>query len=100
MGAKGRPRIVRVGANEVEVSANNNAVMLLRNRDVPGMLGKIATIIGKHGCNIANMTLSRADGESTALSVFELDAILSPEALAEVGSVDMVEKVCIVDFQQ
>ncbi|PWM28342.1 MAG: phosphoglycerate dehydrogenase [Verrucomicrobia bacterium] len=100
MGAKGRPRIVRVGANEVEVSANNRAVMLLRNRDVPGMLGKIATIIGKHGCNIANMTLSRAEGESTALSVFELDAILSPEALAEVGSVDMVERVCIVDFQQ
>lgn len=98
MGKKGRPRIVRVGSNEVEVSASNKAVLMLRNKDVPGMLGKIATIIGKHNCNIANMTLSRAEGESSALSVYELDAILASDTLKEVGDVDGVEKVCIVDF--
>lgn len=99
MGKKAHARIVRVGGNEVEVSASNKAVLMLRNRDVPGMLGKIATLIGRHGCNIANMTLSRVEGEPTALSVFELDATLSPEAIAEIGAVDMVEEVCIVDFQ-
>ena len=57
-----------------------------------------ADAIGKYGCNIANMTLSRDEKGGMALSVYELDALPAPEAVAELKALDKVEAVRVVDF--
>lgn len=59
MGKSARPKIVRIDSHEVEINPHNKCAILLRNQDTPGMVGVIGSIIGKYGCNIANMTLSR-----------------------------------------
>jgi len=48
-------------------------LLLLRNDDVPGMVGRVGTLLGDAGINIANMTLSRAAAGGDAMMAFALD---------------------------
>lgn len=74
------PRIVLIDGHGVEV--NTDATLLvLKNKDVPGIVGFIGVALGEDNCNIANMSLSRDQGEGFAVSVFELDS--APSAAAE-----------------
>ena len=70
---------------------------MLKNNDTPGMVGVIGTLLGKHNCNIANMTLARMDG-GLALSVYELDGVPSAEAVAELKGLKNVDAVKVVDL--
>ncbi len=98
MGKSAKPRIVQIDAHEVEVNPMNNCVLLLQNNDTPGMVGVIGSVIGKHHCNIANMTLSRNESGGTALSVYELDGTPAKAAIDELARVEKVEAVRVVDF--
>jgi D-3-phosphoglycerate dehydrogenase / 2-oxoglutarate reductase len=72
-GAKNDPRIVRVNSRPVEVTPSG-FVLLLENQDVPGIVGKVGTILGTHGVNIASMSLSRNEAGGTALTLLNLDS--------------------------
>jgi len=98
LGKSAMPRIVRVNSHEVEINALNKCVVLLLNKDKPGMVGIMGTVMGKHGCNIANMTLSRLEGKDYALSAYELDNIPPAETIAELEKLEAVEAVRVVDF--
>ncbi|MGE3314197.1 MAG: phosphoglycerate dehydrogenase [Planctomycetaceae bacterium] len=79
-------RLVRLG--NFHLDAYLDGLMLIyRHRDVPGLIGYIGTIFGKHQVNIAHMALGRErdfpGGDSVA--VLNLDSEPSAEALAEVA---------------
>ena len=95
-GKSGKPRIVRISGRQIEFSPNCKCAVVIKNQDTPGMVGSIGTVLGKYGCNIANMSLSREEGAGSALSVFELDSVPQEAAVAELGGI--VETVKIVDF--
>jgi D-3-phosphoglycerate dehydrogenase len=80
-GAKNEPRIVRVNSRPVEVTPNG-VVLLLENHDVPGIVGKVGTILGKHEVNIASMSLSRNEAGGTALTLLNLDSAPGADVLA------------------
>jgi D-3-phosphoglycerate dehydrogenase len=80
-GAKNEPRIVRVNSRPVEVTPNG-VVLLLENHDVPGIVGKVGTILGQHQVNIASMSLSRTEAGGTALTLLNLDSAPGAEVLA------------------
>jgi len=80
-GAKNEPRIVRVNSRPVEVTPNG-VVLLLENHDVPGIVGKVGTILGQHKVNIASMSLSRTEAGGTALTLLNLDSAPGAEVLA------------------
>jgi len=79
-GAKNDPRIVRVNSRPVEVTPNG-VVLLLENHDVPGIVGKVGTILGQHSVNIASMSLSRTEAGGTALTLLNLDSAPGAEVL-------------------
>ncbi|GBF05301.1 L-serine dehydratase, iron-sulfur-dependent subunit beta [Deinococcus aerius] len=56
--------------------------VLLRYRDTLGMIARIATTIAADGVNIATLTCTRENRGGQALLAVELDAPLSPQALA------------------
>ncbi len=96
MGKGLTPRVVKIDGNDVEISAKNS-VLLLVNKDKPGMVATIAAILGNKNYNIANMTVSRI-GADEALSVYELDEHPSCEVVAEIEKLDSVDRVKVVDF--
>lgn len=81
-GSPYNPRIVRVFSTATEI-AIHGIVLLLRNRDRPGMVGHVGTLLGRHQVNIASMNLSRDHAGGQALIALNLDSIPPEEALEE-----------------
>jgi len=71
------PRIVSINSRPVEARPHG-VVLVLENTDRPGMVGRIGTLLGDHGVNIATMSLSRNQAGGTALTVLNLDT--APDA--------------------
>jgi len=59
------PRLLSVDGIDVEAPLERNLIYL-RNRDVPGVIGKIGTILGEAKINIANFSLGRAEQAARA----------------------------------
>src|SRR3984893_2979866 len=77
------PRIVSINSRPVEARPHG-VVLVLENTDRPGMVGRIGTLLGEHGVNIATMSLSRNQAGGTALTVLNLDTRPTDEVLKEI----------------
>jgi len=82
-GAKSLPRIVRLFSQPVEI-VPEGVIFLMNNKDRPGMVGHIGTLMGRHNVNIASMSLSRDALGGQALTVLNLDSVPPPALLAEI----------------
>ena len=72
LGKGNDPRIVEVDGQAIEVRPVDK-LLVVRNLDKPGIVGKLGTTLGDCGVNIANMSLSRAQDGEWALTICELD---------------------------
>jgi len=72
LGTEHRPWLVRVHGLPLEIELGGR-LLLLRNDDAPGMVGRVGTLLGDAGINIANMTLSRSAAGGDAMMAFALD---------------------------
>jgi D-3-phosphoglycerate dehydrogenase len=75
---------------DIETPLEGN-LLVCRNLDVPGVIGKIGTILGQHGVNIANFALGRERaGEKPvkALAVVQVDAPVSHETLDALDTIE------------
>ena len=89
------PRIVSIDGHSVEV--NTDATLLvLKNKDVPGIVGFIGLTLGEDQVNIANMSLSRDKGEGFAVSVFELDSVPSEAATQKITEHSAIDKFRVI----
>jgi D-3-phosphoglycerate dehydrogenase len=83
------PRIVNVNSRPVEARPHG-VVLVLENTDRPGIVGRIGTLLGDHGVNIATMSLSRNQAGGTALTVLNLDTTPDDALLEKIrGSEDI-----------
>ena len=81
-------------------------MIVIRNRDVPGVIGKIGTILGDHSLNIANFALGRSTRshripQGQALAVVQIDVQNPGDAAAAVEAlrkVDAIESVRLVEL--
>ena len=90
-------RLARLGDYHLEAYLDG-LLLLYRHRDVPGLIGYIGTVFGKHQVNIAHMALGREKNEpgGDAIAVLNLDNEPSAEALAEVSAHSDVTSVDVV----
>ena len=87
-GAK-HPRIVRVNDFYLE-AVPEGYILILQNRDVPGVIGMIGTILGNNGINIAGMELGRSEKGGNAISFTHVDEMLSKKALDELRALPQI----------
>jgi D-3-phosphoglycerate dehydrogenase len=80
-------RLVRLGPFHLDAYLDG-LLLIYRHRDVPGLIGFIGTVLGKHRVNIAHMALGREKDEpgGDSVAVLNLDNEPSPQALAEVAT--------------
>jgi D-3-phosphoglycerate dehydrogenase / 2-oxoglutarate reductase len=81
-GSPNNPRIVRLYSTPVEIPISGT-LLLLNNKDRPGIVGYLGTLLGKHKVNIANMSLTRDTAGGLALTVLNLDSVPPPAVLEE-----------------
>jgi len=89
LGADGRAWLVGAYGHSVEVELAPR-MLVVRNADVPGMVGRIGTALGEAGVNIANMNLSRTPGRDDALMVLSIDSDPPEELLDTLAAADGV----------
>jgi D-3-phosphoglycerate dehydrogenase len=88
------PRLVHIDDIDVEAPLERNLIFL-RNNDVPGVIGKVGTILGEHQINIANFSLGRRSGETSsqpreAIAVVHVDSRVPEEVLRKLETVPAV----------
>lgn len=89
-------RVVRFGGFRLEFRPEGK-LLVMENRDVPGVVGRVGTLIAEAGINIADIHLARRDGGPEALAVMRLDQdpgdglMARLMALPEVGSARRVD---------
>ena len=91
------PRIVSINSRPVEARPHG-VVLVLENTDRPGMVGRIGTLLGEHGVNIATMSLSRNQAGGTALTVLNLDTTPSEELLSEIRSSGDIQSAQVIQL--
>jgi len=78
-----QPRLLAFDGIDIETPLEGN-LLVCRNMDVPGVIGRIGTILGEHGVNIANFTLGRertGPKPVKALALVQVDAPVSKQTL-------------------
>jgi D-3-phosphoglycerate dehydrogenase / 2-oxoglutarate reductase len=80
LGRRNQPRIVRLFGQPVEI-VPEGVLLLLNNKDKPGMVGHLGTLLGSQNINIASMSLSRDQAGGLALTVLNLDSVPPPVVL-------------------
>jgi D-3-phosphoglycerate dehydrogenase / 2-oxoglutarate reductase len=95
IGARSEPRIVRVHSRPVEI-VPQGVLFFMTNKDRPGIVGYIGTLMGKHKVNIASMSLSRNEAGGNALTVLNLDSVPPQELLDEIAKDKDISNVKVV----
>ena len=85
IGIENRQWLVQALGFDVEIELSPRMI-LLRYDDVPGVIGRVGTLLGQAGVNIANMTVSRNREGGKALMVLSLDSPATAEVLASLGA--------------
>jgi D-3-phosphoglycerate dehydrogenase / 2-oxoglutarate reductase len=83
--AEGHPRVVRIGDFRLDV-VPRGVLLLLRNRDVPGVIGRVGSLLGDAGINIAEYHQARLSAGGEALAAISVDSPLKPETLTALRS--------------
>src|SRR5213592_229121 len=91
------PRIVSINSRPVEARPHG-VVLILENTDRPGMVGRVGTLLGGHGVNIATMSLSRNQAGGTAFTVLNLDTAPSEELLREIRASDDIHSAQVIQL--
>ena len=73
------PRLLACDGIDIEAPLHGT-LLFIRNLDVPGVIGRIGTILGEHKMNIANFALGRSlrTAQHNALAVVQIDGRVAP----------------------
>ena len=105
------PRLLTYDGIDIEAPLNGTLVAI-RNHDVPGVIGRIGTILGEHSLNIANFALGRAVPSASrslrvpqgqALAVVQIDAqdaASVPAAIEALRKVEAIASVRLVELNR
>jgi D-3-phosphoglycerate dehydrogenase / 2-oxoglutarate reductase len=97
VGQDGSPRTVSLDGISLEAPLQGT-LLLSRNVDVPGVIGRIGTALGNIGVNIATFALGRRTpgGGGEALALVGLDGNVSPLVVQEIRSLPSVTDARVV----
>ena len=91
------PRLLHVDGIDVEAPLERNLIYL-RNRDVPGVIGKVGTILGEESINIADFSLGRRSAEKEsdqpreAIAVVHVDGQVPDQVLNRLKEIPAVQQ--------
>lgn len=87
----GHPRIVDINGVAIDAAITTHMIFI-QNKDQPGMIGALGTVLADAGVNIADFRLGRMQGQgSTAVALVSIDSALSDDVLSRVRAVSQIE---------
>ncbi|MCX7739084.1 MAG: phosphoglycerate dehydrogenase [Hydrogenothermaceae bacterium] len=80
------PRIMLVDNYWIDIEPTG-VILMFENKDVPGVIGKLGTLLARHNINIAGFRLGRLERGKEALGALQLDDKLSEAVLHEIHQI-------------
>jgi len=84
-----QPRIVLLDDYRIDALPSGPA-LLLSNRDIPGVIGRVGTLLGERGINIAEWQMGRSAPGGSAVSYINIDTPASEEVLKELRALSPI----------
>jgi D-3-phosphoglycerate dehydrogenase len=97
-----QPRLLEFDGIDIETPLEGN-LLVCRNLDVPGVIGRIGSILGEHGVNIANFALGRDRSGAKpvhALAVVQVDAPVSDTVLEALKTIEALLEAKLVKLPE
>ena len=85
----GKPRIIQIKGIDMEAGFAPH-MLYVTNKDKPGFIGRLGTLLGNAKVNIANFNLGRAAPGDDAIALVEVDGAMSDAVLDKVRALDGV----------
>ena len=89
------PRIIRINNFYVDLVPKGHLIYI-SNRDLPGVVGVIGTILGRNNINIAGMTFGRIKPGGDAITVLNIDSAPSPEVIRKLRKTKNINDVRVM----
>ena len=97
-GPRNEGRITEIDGFRIEVVPVGH-MLVLRNRDVPGVIGRVGTLLGERRINISRFHLGRRAPGGEAMAVIETDGPVDEETLNALRAAEDVLSVCRIELQ-
>ncbi|OMP03916.1 hypothetical protein COLO4_10111 [Corchorus olitorius] len=87
----GKPHLTKIGSFGVDVSLEGSLI-LCRQVDQPGMIGKVGNILGEENVNVNFMSVGRISPRKQAVMTIGVDEEPSKDALKKIGEIQAIEE--------
>lgn len=94
----GKPRFIQIKGITIDSEVGEH-MLYTTNEDVPGVLGKLGTMLGEHQENIANFTLGRAENGGDAIAITYLDTPLKDSTVKALKDSGLFQQVRRLHFK-
>jgi D-3-phosphoglycerate dehydrogenase len=100
LGMVGMRGVLRIlGISDIDIEAPLKGVILyIRNQDVPGVIGRVGTLLGDHKINIANFALGRNQQAQEALGLVNVDNHIPEKVLEEIRAIPAVREAKVIEI--
>ena len=95
VGLRAEPRLVQIDGHSLDVPPSSH-MLVVNNDDRPGVIGRVGTVLGDAGVNIADMDVARVSNAAGALMVISVSESPSPEVVDQVRAADGVTSVAVI----
>lgn len=96
---KREPRLVRLNSFRLE-ALPSGPMLLVYNKDVPGVIGALGTTIGTDEVNINLMTVGREEESKQNVILLNTDRLISKDLLAKVMALPHIEDAMVLELPQ
>ncbi len=83
------PRVVDIMGYDIDIMPEGH-MLFIKNKDVPGVVGTIGTILGNNSVNIAGYVLGREKDVDIAYSIIKIDEHIGRQVLDELNALDVI----------
>ncbi len=95
--ANGKPRIIQVKGINMDAEPTPS-MLYVTNEDRPGHIGRLGTLLGNLGINIANFNLGRAEVGGDAIALLSIDGEVDEKQLKEIAALPGVKQAKALRF--
>ncbi len=85
-------RFVAIDGYDIDATPHGS-MLVTRHRDVPGMIGRVGTILGEAQINVSTMQVSREDAGGDALMMLATDRRVEPETIERIRAMSGIKSV-------
>ncbi|MGG1676742.1 phosphoglycerate dehydrogenase [Neobacillus sp. NRS-1170] len=90
-------RILKINEYRIDVKPEKY-LLYIKHRDVPGMIGKVGSLLGDYQINIGTMQVGRTTVGGEAIMVLTLDKALKANVLGELTQIDGLEEAQLLEL--